>query len=126
MLKNTNELKNEIIVVEHAWLEAHRTIDLSILEMLMHPNYIIIKPGGEVISKKEALDSYKNGRQWEEASIDELDIRIYGDSAVVIGKWQAKGTNQGKHFDYSARYISVWVKHKGQWKIATDQSTEIK
>lgn len=119
-------IEKEVLQAEKFWLQAHQNLDLELLEQLMHPDYVIIQPDGIVVNKADALKSYQEGRYWEEASIEDLDIRVYGDTAVVVGKWQAKGTNQGQSFDYQARYISVWVKHEGKLKMAADQSTEMK
>jgi ketosteroid isomerase-like protein len=55
----------------------------------------------------------------------EHHIRIYGDTAIAIGLWRAKGVNKGKPFDYSARYTSVWVKEGNRLRMISDQSTEI-
>ncbi len=119
-------MEKEVLQAEKLWLQAHQNLDLELLEQLMHPDYVIIQPGGIVGSKVDALKSYQEGRNWEEANIEDLDIRVYGDTAVVVGKWQARGINQGQSFDYQARYISVWVRHEGSWKMAADQSTEMK
>ncbi|MCH7663227.1 MAG: nuclear transport factor 2 family protein [Chloroflexi bacterium] len=54
-----------------------------------------------------------------------LNINVYGQTAVVVGRWRAKGVNEGVPFDYAARYVSVWVKNAGAWRIVSDQSTEI-
>ncbi len=56
---------------------------------------------------------------------DEHEVRIYGNTAVVVGRWQARGTNAGRIFDYSARYVAVWVKLDGEWRMVSDQSTRI-
>ncbi|MCJ7732336.1 nuclear transport factor 2 family protein [Candidatus Bathyarchaeota archaeon] len=77
-------------------------------------------------NKKTALASYVPGkRDWEEAGSSEHHIRIYGDTAIVIGLWRAKGVNKGKSFDYSTRYTSVWVKEGNRLRMISDQSTEI-
>jgi len=52
-------------------------------------------------------------------------VRVYGDVAVVVGRWRARGTNAGRAFDYAARYGAVWVRHEGEWRMVSDQSTPI-
>jgi ketosteroid isomerase-like protein len=63
--------------------------------------------------KEQALASIRSGeRGWEEVhNSDEYDVRIYGDTAVVVGRWRARGANAGQPFDYAAHYVSVWVEH---------------
>lgn len=118
--------KTAVLAAEQAWLDAHLRMDLSLLESLMHRDYFRIQPDGGVWDKTRTLASYQSGqREWTAAHVDELDVRIYGSTAVVIGRWQARGVNHGEAFDYAARYVSVWVLDDGRWQMVSDQSTEI-
>jgi len=105
---------------------AHLRIDIDLKDELLHPDYVIIHPGGIVESKGQVLDSYRSGnRHWEFAQSDQMDIRVYGDMAIVVGRWQAKGHNGDIEFDYSARFLSVWVRQAGRWLNLTSQYTKI-
>jgi hypothetical protein len=91
----------------------------------MAPDYAKIQPDGSVISREEALASYvPEERVWEVAQGDEYDVRVYGDTAVVIGRWTARGVNHGVQFDYQARFMSVYVRRGGMWQMVAEQSTE--
>lgn len=115
-----------VALAEHELAEAHLHLNLATIDQLFHPDYIIIQPGGKVESKDEVLASYQTGtRRWDSAKSDELDVRIYGNTAVVVGRWTASGQNQSEHFDYSARFLTVWVKQDGCWQNVASQSTEI-
>lgn len=104
----------EIAQAEHALAEAHLTLDLDTIDRLIHPGYIIVQPGGEVETKAEVLASYRTGtRRWDKAQVDQLDIRLHRDAAIVIGRWQASGQNGEQSFDYQARFLSVWVSRTG-------------
>jgi len=117
---------DEVMKAEEAWTKAHLKTDIEALDRLMHRDYTIIKPDGSVWDKETALASYVPGkRDWAEAVSSDHRVRIYGDTAVVIGVWRAKGVNNGEAFDYSARYFSVWVKEGNRVQMVSDQSTEI-
>lgn len=116
----------EVLAAETAWTKAHLETDVKTLDKLMHPNYSIIKPDGTVWNKDTVLASYMPGkRDWEEAESTDHIVNVFGDVAVVIGLWKAKGVNNGVSFDYSARYSSVWVKESGVLRMVSDQSTEL-
>lgn len=118
--------EEEVLEAERQWLEAHRELDVEALDRLMHEDYTQIQGDGAIWNKDAALKSYQSGgRRWEWAESDELVVRVYGEAAVVKGRWRAKGVNQGERFDYAARYVSVWVKEWGWWQMVSDQSTEI-
>ena len=118
--------REEVLAAEEEWTQAHLKTDVKTIDKLMHPDYTIIKPDGEVWNKETALASYVPGkRDWTEARSSEHRVRIYGDTAIVIGLWTAKGVNNGTAFDYSERYTSLWVKENYRLRMVSDQSTEI-
>ena len=82
---------------------------------------------GKVVRKAEVIASFESSaRHWDEAQSDELQVRVYGEAAVVTGRWQARGVNAGQVFDYAARYVSMWVWRDSRWQMVSDQSTEIR
>jgi len=116
----------EILQAEQAWTAAFIDLDLAVIERLMADDYTIIQLGGVVWGKAETLASLRSEqRHWDSASSDEHFVRVYGDTAIVLGRWTAKGVNHGQAFDYQARCTSVWVKRSGRWQMVADQSTEI-
>lgn len=117
---------DEVLAVEREWTEAHRQGEVATLERLMAEDYLKIQPNGSVAGKAEVLASYQSGqRTWESAQADEYDVRLYGKTAVVIGRWTARGVNHGQRFDYAARFLSVYVKRDGRWQMVAEQSTDI-
>ena len=116
----------QVLRAEREWLEAHLRLDTATLDRLMSPDYLQVDAAGRCVGKDQVLASLRSGeRGWDEARSDEHHVRVYGDTAVVVGRWQARGTNAGEPFDYSARYVAVWVSHGGKWRMVSDQSTTI-
>jgi hypothetical protein len=105
---------------------AHLTMDLTVIDNLLHRDYSIIQSGGKIETKQEVLDAYRSGnRHWDTAEVDELKVQIYDNMAKVIGRWQAKGSNNGVAFNYQARFISIWIREKGQWQNISYAASEI-
>jgi len=116
----------QVIQAERAWLKAHLEIDIAALDRLMADEYIQVNSRGEIIPKHQALASFQGGqRHWEKAESDQYQVTVYGDAAVVVGRWRAKGVNAGQAFDYAARYVAVWIYRDDRWQMVSDQSTEI-
>jgi ketosteroid isomerase-like protein len=114
-----------IIEAEKAIADAHVTMDIRTIDDLLHDDYVIVQPGGKIESKADVLSSYKTGRRyWNRAEVDELEVRIYEKMARVVGRWTARGANNGVAFDYQARFISIWIK-QGVWKTISYSSSEI-
>ena len=122
----STEAIQAVIDGERQLAAAHLTLDLQIIDELLHPDYVIVQPGGQIESKQDVLASYQTGdRAWYSAQVDDLDVRVYGDTAMVVGHWQASGRNGTEHFDYAARFLSVWVNESGRWQNVGYQATEI-
>jgi ketosteroid isomerase-like protein len=116
----------QVLAAKAAWTQAHLALDLETIARIMGPDYTQITSSGEVIGREQALASYRGGeRRWEAAASDQLDVRLYGDTAVVICRWRARGVNHGVRFDYTARFACVYVRRQGSWQIVLDQSTAI-
>lgn len=115
-----------IKTAEHALAAAHLTLDLTVIDRLLHPDYRILQPDGRFETKAEVLASYQSGsRRWDTAQVDQLEVNLYDQTAIVTGRWQATGQNGDDPFDYAARFISVWLKENGRWQNITYQSAEI-
>jgi ketosteroid isomerase-like protein len=121
-----NEAQQAIIEAEEHLAAASLNLDLSVFEQLLHPDYVIVQPGGIVENKAETMASLASDtRHWQVARSDEMEVRVYGDTAVVIGRWTGKGQNGDEPFDYQARFLSLWVKEAGQWRNIAFQATKI-
>lgn len=59
----------------------------------------------------------------EMAPADELSIRVYGDTAVVIGRSPILNVRENRDDDF--RWITVYVKVAGQWRLAASQATRL-
>lgn len=113
---------------EHMLAAAHLNLDrgLDVIDRLLHPDYVIVQPGGAVETKADTLASYRGGtRHWNRAAVDQLEVRSYGHTIVAIGRWRAAGRNGAERFDYQARFLSIWARHEGRWQNIAYQSTEI-
>ena len=85
-----------------------------------------MQPDGTTETKAEVLASYASGqREWSFAEVDQLSVRISGDTGIVVGRWRARGANRGQAFDYAARFLSVWVRIADGWRNLAYQPVEI-
>jgi ketosteroid isomerase-like protein len=117
---------DEVIEVERRWVQAHRELDLDAIEEILADDYLQIRADGSVFGKKEALQSYRSGnRRWDYAESDQYQVGLHGDVAILIGRWRGQGKNAGERFDYTARFLAVYVKQEGVWRLIADQSTPL-
>lgn len=121
-----NPTLSAVIQAEEALARAHVDMDLAAIADRLHPDYVILQPDGRYETRQEVLDSYRSGdRHWDLAQVDEMAVRLIGETAVVTGRWRAIGRNGAEAFDYAARFLSVWVRTEEGWRNVAYQSVEI-
>src|SRR5262249_31110970 len=63
---------------------------------------------------------------YEAMEVDDLAVRLYGDTAVVTGRTSPKGRNaQGEPIRGRYRFLRVWVHRDGRWQVVAFQGTRI-
>jgi ketosteroid isomerase-like protein len=63
---------------------------------------------------------------YESFDVDDLAVRVYGDTAVVTGRSTPRGTDaRGQPIRGRYRFQRVWVKRHGRWQAVAFQGTRI-
>jgi ketosteroid isomerase-like protein len=64
--------------------------------------------------------------RYEAMEVDDLAVRVYGDTAVVTGRTTPKGqTAKGQPMTGQYRFLRVWVRRDGRWQAVAFQGTRI-
>lgn len=100
--------------------------DTSALDALLSDDWLVIDPFGEVISKARQAKELKDGTL-DFISIDpsEVKVRVYGDAAVVTGRYQVKLKNSGRENSLPVRITEAFAKQGGKWRCVSAQVTRI-
>ena len=96
-----DDTKEQILAIERARNQAILSGDAAALDRMTSDDYTFITLRGELRTKREIVQGFKSGTfHYESRSISDLNVRVYGDTAVVTGRSNQKGSENGK--DYSA------------------------
>jgi ketosteroid isomerase-like protein len=83
----------------------------------MADDWTIIGSDGSVGDKPTFLRLVKSGSLSHDVmTSDDLNIRIYGDTAVVTARGVSGGKYQGQPFREVERSTCVFVRQEGQWR----------
>ncbi|HEX6396028.1 MAG TPA: nuclear transport factor 2 family protein, partial [Steroidobacteraceae bacterium] len=69
-----------------------------------------------VMDAKLTIDPY---------TVEDFEIRFYGEVALLSGHTTMTGTYDGEKFTSNYRYIDIYVRRDGRWKIVSVQITKI-
>lgn len=67
-----------------------------------------------VMDPKLTIDPY---------TVEDFEMRFYGDVALLSGRTLMTGAYDGEKFTSNYRYIDIYAKRKGVWKIVSVQIT---
>ena len=120
--KAANPAEQAILKLEQQWVDAVVKADAAALEAIYIDDLIYTHSSGTVDTKASYIDSLKTGKaKYESIERDDIKVRFYGDTAIVPCHSVIKVNKN----TINSRYIHVYVKQKGAWRMAAHQTTRI-
>jgi len=120
----TSEAEEELLKLENAFAEAIADNDLEGIGRLVADDWIIIDPNGEIVDRARFFEVIKSGSLTHEMmQSEDLRVRVYEDSAVVIAVTRTKGKFMGQEFSTRERATDVFVKRDGRWQCVLTHLT---
>ena len=108
------------------WDKAIVAKDRAGVEGNMAEDFRQIDGTGNVETKASFLAGIlSSGLQIDPYIVEDFDVRLYGDVALLSGRTRMTGRYEGKPFASHYRYIDVYVRRGGEWKIVSVQITRI-
>lgn len=107
---------DQIRALEQEWLTAEARRDNRTLGRLIADDFIGLGPAGNIVTKEElvpqdASPADDTSNPWSQAKLGDLTVRLFGDTAFVIGA--VERANQ-KPF---LRFSKVFMKRQGSWQM---------
>ncbi len=119
-----DKARDEISALETARNSAIVHGDAAALERMTSDDYTFITLRGELRTKAEIVKGFSSGSfKYSSREISDLNIRVYGNAAVVTGRASQKGAENGKDYSGDYRFTRVYVKQDGRWLTVALQTT---
>jgi uncharacterized protein (TIGR02246 family) len=101
--------------------------DLHVFEQLLADDFTHTNQSGIHRTRAQWLANHKPGQSpYTRYDVDDLKIRVYGDTAVVTARTTPKGQDsKGAPITGQYRYLRVWAKRDGKWRAVAFQGTRI-
>jgi ketosteroid isomerase-like protein len=125
-MKRNSEDEQALIKIQHEWAEARMKGDSSFTRRLEAENCTVVWPDGSVVNKREDLKSMTGAIVFTEFKIDDLEVRLYGDTAIVVGQGMIRA-HEGKQNLLGGKFVwtDTFVKQNGAWKVVASQVTPV-
>lgn len=123
---STAQSIKEIVKLEHAWAEAMKSHDVRALSRILADDYRDTSSTGTVRDKRQELELLTTANlRFIAYEPDEIDVRIYGNVAVVTGLLRMKVSYESQEAFGELRYTTMYVKRRGLWQAVASQTTQI-
>jgi ketosteroid isomerase-like protein len=123
--KAAAKLEQELRNLVRAWDDAYVRGDTATLDHLLANEFAFVGGG----AKAEYLASFKSRSAdlvIESAVSSDLQVQVYGNSAVVTGLDTITGKNKGQTFVTKWLYMDVWIKRNGRWQCVKTYSSPVR
>jgi ketosteroid isomerase-like protein len=109
------------------WDKAIVRKDRAAIEANMADDFRQVDGRGNVETRTSFIEGLVSpDLQIDPYTVEDFDVRIYGDVALLSGRTRMTGRYQGEPFASHYRYIDVYVHRNGEWKIVSVQITPIR
>jgi len=112
----------EILAVEQAWTQAYVHNDVAALDEILADNYRSIDPNGRVVTKADDLARTKT-LHYDAFDTTDIQVRVWGDTAVVTGHSDIRGTNAGRAFAANIAFTDTLSRIDGRWRAVAAHVT---
>jgi ketosteroid isomerase-like protein len=102
-------------------IQAQITANAAALDRLYAEDFIGIGPSGTVRTKAQVIADFTSGSlTFQSITTDDVQWRIYGDTAVETGRSIMTGQDKDKAVPRDNRFTRVWVKRRGRWQLVAN------
>ncbi len=118
--------EQEIRRVEALLCHAFESGDAATLRRYLDATFTQTSSRGEVTDfEQNVAEVAKREPRYEVFRNHEQKVRLYGDTAIILGITTVKGSSDGKPFEADFQYTDTWIRRNGHWKIAASHASRL-
>jgi len=107
-----------------SWHHAIRSRDTATLDAIWDDTYISTGPDGSRISVVDELEMVASpDLTFHALEADDLEVRVYGDTAVVLGCSRSRGEYNGEDASGTYRFTTVFRRGPAGWRAVVSHGS---
>jgi uncharacterized protein (TIGR02246 family) len=119
--EQTSSVEQAIRQVDNERIQAQIHADAKALDRIYAEDFIGVGPSGTVRTKPQVIADFTSGNlKFQTITTDEIQVRVYENTAVETGLSTMVGEDKGKVVPRDTRFTRVWVKQQGQWRLVAN------
>ena len=98
--------------------------NVAMMDRILADDFVLVTGLGKTYTKADLLEEARSKRAVYEHQEDSgRKVRVWGDTAVVTALLWAKGTEDGKAFDYKLWFSDTYVRTPTGWRYVFAQAS---
>ena len=98
--------------------------DAATMDRILADDFVVVWGSGKTYTKADLLWAARTDRiHYEHQEDSDQIVRVWGDTAVVTAKLWAKGTDQGKPFEFFVWFSDTYVRTAAGWRYVHGQAS---
>jgi ketosteroid isomerase-like protein len=123
---NNDKAVQEIIDFRNRYIEAEENKDVDYLNKIFADDFFALNPQGLLLDKPHMLENMKRAdRVFKVVNPRETRVHFYGDVAILTEHVTVDGEDKGRHFGGEFRFVRVFAKQNGNWKVVLAQGAPL-
>lgn len=117
-------LVEQLKKIESDRIQAGVRKDVAFIDAATAEEYVQVDWNGWILDKAATLARIGGSNiRLQSNTVDEIDVKVYGDTAIVTSTETRKGVMDGKDISGTVRGTKVYVKKDGRWQVVHFQQT---
>ena len=116
----------EVVDFRNKYIEAEENRDIAFLDKILADDFFAMNPQGKLLDKAGQLENLKRpDRTLKVLNPRETHVQFYanGQVAVLTEHVTVDGTDKGRPFGGEYRFLRVFAKQNGAWKVVLAQGS---
>ena len=123
-MNHGNALVSQLVLNEQQIGTAIAKRNATVIEDLFAEDFVGTTPDGAVDTKRDVVATlFSPAYDIDEFENADIQVRVYGDAAVVVARGIVRGRYQGKDASGQFRYTRVWVRQDRGWYVVAAHSS---
>jgi len=116
-----NGVEQAIKELDKERIQAQVGADPVALDRIYADDFIGVGPSGTVRTKTQVISDFTSGSlKFQSITTDEVQVRVYGNTAVETGLSTMIGQDNGKAVPRDTRFTRVWIKQQRRWRLVAN------
>ncbi|MCH7746154.1 MAG: nuclear transport factor 2 family protein [Chloroflexi bacterium] len=125
-MSQKQDVEEQIIQLENQRFQAMTSADTDALKLILADELTYTHTSAAQDTKQSLIEALQSGTlKYESIDTDDVNVRVYGDTAVVTGSAKLRVVSRGQNNSFALRFTDVYAKQDDRWQMVAWQSTRI-